>query len=85
MPNELKPCPFCVDSVERKDLLNTRELVERSLDDYAYVGVQVGIDENEIRILAVTDKNKTFALAEGFFEIKYCPMCGRQIRGADNG
>lgn len=86
MPNELKGCLFCVDEGERNELVNTRKLVERSLDNYAYVGVEAWLDEdNDIRIIAVTDKNKTFALAEGFFKINYCPMCGRDLRGADNG
>ena len=85
MPNECIYCRAVEDWEEHSCLVNTRKLVERSLDDYAYVGVQAWIEnENEIHILAVTDKNKTFAHTEALFEINYCPMCGRKLRGADN-
>lgn len=85
MPSE---CIYCRDVYGACDnfLVNTRKLVERSLDDYAYVGVQAWIeDESEVHIFAVTDKNKTFASEKVSFEINYCPMCGRKLRGVDNG
>ena len=82
MPNE---CKFC-NEYYPFDIADTTKLVERSLDDYAYVGVRVWITEgNVMRVFAVTDKNKTFAVADCSAPIKYCPMCGRQLRGADNG
>lgn len=82
MPNE---CLYC-NGESSSDLIDTMKLVERSLDDYAYVGVRVWIDEdNDIRVFAVTDKNSTFAHTECSFKINYCPMCGRKLRGEDNG
>lgn len=81
MSNE---CAFCTE-FDSVDLADTTKLVERNLDDYAYVGVRAWIDdERNMRVFAVTDKNSTFASTDCVFTINYCPICGRELRGADN-
>lgn len=84
MIKKTKPCQYCCDIYARKPFLEADNFVERSLDDYAFVGVNVYLDKkNQISVFATTDKNKTFASQEGSFKANYCPICGRDLRDAN--
>ena len=68
-----------------ENIFNNRKFVEKSLDNYAYEGTQAWIsDGNHLNVFTVDEKDRRFISTKGEFEINYCPMCGRDLRGDTN-
>lgn len=65
-----------------ENIFNNRKFVEKSLDNYAYVGTESWIsNNNHLNVFIVFEKDHNFDSVGGEFEINYCPVCGRDLRG----
>lgn len=84
-------CKYCEEHwIEDKNYLgcenifNNRKFVEKSLDNYAYVGTESWIsNNNRLNVFIVFETDHNFDSVGGEFEIIFCPMCGRDLRNGE--